>query len=296
MNLIFLFLIGISTILSASSMKALGLSDSYNKTNTILEYENAIVWTQKDNNWSVSEPLKSVNLKNYNNGYVLLNSSTEDFKVKAYEKNYYQLKKGWNYIASPKDGIDIVKSFESLENIEFVYVYDKPSQAWAGYSPKISLQKKMANTRILSLKFIEPGLGFYVYALEDTKVNIYTTQINQQCQKAIDQGFEVIIATGRDKEMVFDKNKTIGIESRYKPHYRQGVYNDSRVAMIYKDMKSSSKKLLHYGIVQPSILLSYSKEREDSYFFVYDYLFQECYLGAFPSQKIPPFSSLKKIK
>lgn len=282
--------------LNASTLKVLGSSDSYNKNDKFIESNNSIVWTQDKKRWLATQPSNKIVLSEYENGYLLINNNKKSYKEENYNKNYYSLKEGWNYLSTPEDGVDILRTFQDIKSVIFVYVYDQPTSAWAGFSSDLSIVQEMLNTRILALKYIENNTGFYVYASQNEKVKIFSNKINKQCLKPISEGYKYIIASGKDKKMVYDDEKTIGIASRYASHYRRGIYNDSRVALIYKEMKSQNKEFSNYGTVKPKILLEYKKEREDSYFLIYDFLFKECYLGAFPSDKVPPFSSLKKIK
>ncbi len=294
MRLIFFFLI-LSTILCASSLYILG--DSNNYKDEIIKSKNSILWSFSNSKWNASEPINDLNIKNIKKGFVLVNNSTKDYSTKGYTKTTYELKKGWNYLPSAKDGVDIQKSFKNNKEVEFVYVYDKASQAWAGYSPNEKLMDKIVSTRILYLKYIEPNIGFYAYALKDTRVDIKNTSIAKSCQEKIDAGYSVITASGIDKEVVYNKEKNIGIKSRYSSHYKRGVYDDTRVLLIYsKTDKKSNTKLLKYGPASPRVMLHYTKEYQEKHFFIYDYLNKGCYEGILPSMKIPPFSSLKKLK
>ncbi len=258
--------------------------------------ENSIIWDYEKNKWSVSQPQKHLICKN--NGYILINNEVNQ-NIKIKEDAIYKIKKGWNYFTTPKDGIDILKSFQKKQDIEFVYTYDKNSKAWAGYSPNSKLQDKIASTRILSLKYIEPKVGFYIYARKDLSVATQGTVLNQQCQKLIDKGYTLLQATGIDKKIIYTPNKTLSIKSRYASHYRRGVYNDSRVALIF-DEKKLPKKFSHnsltYGPVVPAVMIEYDENIKDNWFFVFDYFKKECYRGMFPSKKIPPFSTLQKLK
>jgi len=293
MKIYIFFLMVISISLNGFSLDILGSDDSFKK----VDIKNSIVWILKDNRWLIAKPLELSSLED-KKGYVLAASPKKEFSsVKQHKEDSYTIKKGWNFLSSPKNGIDILRSFENPEYVEFVYTYDEVSKQWAGFSPDKSLQEKMLAANILFLRYIEPQTSFYVYARQETTIDIKSTQINEQCQKALDKGFKTLIATGKDKQMVFDQQKTIGIESRYISHFRKNIYNDTRVALIYRELnKNSSGELKHYGTAKPSIKFKYAKEREDSIFFVYDYFLKECFLGAFPSKKLPPFSTLKIVK
>jgi len=263
--------------------------------------ENSIVWDYEKNNWSVSEPQNTLNIESLqckDDGYILINNElNQNREIK--KDNIYTIKKGWNYFTTPKDGIDVVKSFQNQKDIKFVYTYDTTSKAWAGYSPVTKIQEKIASTRILSLRYIEPRVGFYIYAIKNITIKTDATVINKQCQKIIDKGYTTLIATAVDKKVVSNQDKSLAIKSRYASHYRRGIYNDSRVAFIFdekKHLKKSSHKMLTYGPIVPAVMIQYDESLQDSWFFVFDYFKKECYRGIYPSKKVPPFSSLSKLK
>ncbi|MEA3228382.1 MAG: hypothetical protein U9P38_04835 [Campylobacterota bacterium] len=267
-----------------------------------ISQENSIVWDYKDKVWNSSTPkngLDTTTLKCKDEGYILINNNNLNYNISLKRDAHYKISKGWNYFATPIDGIDMVKSFQNSKDIKFVYVYDKTSKAWAGYSPLKELQEKIISTRILNLKYIEPNRGFYLYASKNMTITTQGTVLNKQCQKIVDKGYSVLIATAVDKKAVFNKTKTLSVKSRYAPHYRQGIYNDTRVALLFDEKKSSqksSKKPLTYGPAEPAVMISYDESLEDSWFFVFDYFKKECYRGMLPSKKVPPFSTLQKVK
>lgn len=290
--------LAISLQADCSSYHLLG---SNSQTVKKVTQENSIIWDYSKSSWNVSEPQNSLDisrLKCQEDGYILINNDEVNYKIALKKNNIYKIDKGWNYFATPKDGIDIVKSFQNSKDIKFIYVYDKPSKAWAGYSPQEMLEKKIASTRILHLKYIEPNVGFYIYAQKDLIVKVTGTTINKFCQDKIDDGYKLLIATGRDKKAIYNKERTLSVQSRYASHYRRGVYNDSRVAIIFDDVvkNKSTKKLSSYGPASPAVMINYDVKYEDRWFFVFDYFKKECYRGMFPSKKVPPFSSLHKLK
>jgi len=266
----------------------------------ILNFKNSIVWSYDGKEWSVSKPLNELNVtqKHFDNNHiVLVNNDNFSYREPLHKKNSYTLKKGWNYLATPENGADVVKTFSVHSEVKFVFLYDKRSHIWAGYSADKSLQEKLNSTRMIALKYIEQHLGFYVYSTKAKTIEIQSTQINETCQKAlVKKGYKLLLDSGLDDNVVYDLEKTVGVSSRYLAHHKRGIFDDTRVALIYKEEKNiSHKKLQKYGIASPKMFIAFPKERGDSYFFVFDYKTKECYLGAFPSEKVPPFSSLKKI-
>ncbi len=289
----FLFLFTLTTALfSNSSLFILGKS-----TNKILANKNSIAWTLNNDSWSVSQPINNINPSKYTNGYLLINNDQINYTLNSYKKEYYTLNKGWNYIASHKNGVDIEKSFKDNKNINFIYVYDKKSKAWAGYSPNKKLMNKIKTTRILILKYIEPSIGFFIHTKKSTKVKIKSTLIDKMCQKKLDNGYLTIVSSGINKNIIYNKEMTMGIKSRYSSHYRRGIYNDTRVLLIYPKIDNfSQKNLLKYGPGNPKTLLRYDKKYENKKFLIFDFYKKSCYMGIYPSLTTPPFSSLKKIK
>lgn len=265
----------------------------------VIKTPNSIVWRFYDAQWHVSKEQNDLNISKSFNGYVLINNNDIDYKMPIHKSKFYSIKKGWNYFGSTKDGIAIAKTFAQHKEIQFIYTYDKHSTAWAGYSPDKLLLNKIMQRRILLLKYIEPKKGFYVYSDKDVKVAVKSTSMTNICQKKIDTGkFETLLSSGVSKDMVFSETHDIGVKSRYLSHQKRGIYDDTRVMLIYSKLpkSSSAKKLLHYGPAVPKVMLSYDKKYQNKNFYMYDFFKKECYLGIFPSRKIPPFSTLKKLR
>jgi hypothetical protein len=262
--------------------------------------QNTIVWDNSNNNWSASQPLDKVDPKTYEcqkSGYLLVNENEIPYKATPYTKDFYNLKKGWNTLVSHKDGIDILKTFSQYEAVKFVYVYDNMTKVWAGYSPDKKIQNSIFNTRILALKSIEPDLKFYVYTTKSIEVDIKTNALDSTCQKLVDdKRMDFLVDSGLDSDMVYNADKSMGLKSRYVSHYKRGIYDDSRVMLIYPKMKTKSKPDLKYGPAIPKTQMEFSKEYEGIVFFMYDYKQQKCYQGLYPSIKIPPFATLKQLK
>ena len=271
---------------------------SQDKNQTITS-KNSLVWTHSKSKWNVSKLLDSVDVKSLScdkDAYVLVSNDEKSYKTPSYTKDSYSLKKGWNYLPSHKDGVDVVKTFKNLKDLEFVYVYDKRTAAWAAYSPVKNLEEMMSETRVLALKKIEPGIGFYVYAKKSMRVDIKHVKMSEACMKFInDDNFDTLIDSGTSDDATQNSTKSMAIQSRYFSHYRRGVYDESRVMLIYPKLKLKGTFAYKYGPASPKVMLKYAKEYEESAFYIYDFKDEQCYSGKFPSQKIPPFSSLKKL-
>lgn len=265
-----------------------------------IDSNNTIIWDKTELGWSVSKPQNELDISKMNckeSGYLLINNDKYSYKTPVYSSKFYELKKGWNYLYSYEDGINVTETFSEDEVVEFVYVYDRLSSAWAGYSPNKKIQKSMQNTRILLLKTIEPGIGFYVYATKDSRVKITSNSINSTCQKLVeDKKFAYIVASGLESTAVYNKQKSLGLKSRYVAHYIRGIYNDTRVLLIYPKFTTVSKTTNRYGPAEPKSFIEFAKEYEDKKFYMYDYKFQKCYEGVFSSRKTPPSATLKELK
>lgn len=265
----------------------------------MIDSKESIVWDKQDGIWSVSKPTHKVRLTNStckNSGYVLINNNDIKYKTLLYPKNYYDLKKGWNYLTTPKDGVDVRKTFLDAE---FVYVYDKRSQAWAGYSSQAKLMNKIKISRILELKYIEPKQGFYVLSSKAKRVSIVSKLPNAQCQKIMkSKKYNLIYDSGTDSAFSFNTVKSVGVKSRYWSHTRKGVYNDSRILiMVPKIQKlSKNKTLKKYGPAIPMMMIHFNEAYTEKEFYAYDYLDESCYKGVFPSKRLPPKPMLKKLK
>ncbi|QSZ40613.1 hypothetical protein GJV85_00255 [Sulfurimonas aquatica] len=295
LTLLVLFL---GTVLNADceNLLLLGLQ---NKTLKSIQSDNTIIWSLRDKKWHASEPLASKTLQDIKcdkNAYALVNENALKNTSKLHPKDSYELTKGWNRLTSPKNGIDTVETFSELKEVKFVYVYDKLSAAWAGFSADDKILQEIRNTRILDLKYIEPNISFYVYVSKRVKVNIENTDVSKICKDKIASGFETLLSSGINENLIFNKEKSVGLKSRYMSHYRRGVYSDSRVLLIYPKIRAASKKLLKYGPGSPRVILNYAKEYEDREFYVFDYFEKSCYKGKYPSMKMPPVPTLRKLK
>lgn len=282
--------------LSADPCYTLGSKDHSLSDNI----NNAIIWQHKNDQWFASLPKENLDkqtLKCQKQDYILINNDDISFKTPGYDKKSYKIKQGWNYLHSHKKGIDIIETFKNSKDIEFVYVYDEPTHVWAGYSPNKNIQETINSTRIAFLEDIEPNTGFYVYAKKEMSVDIRSKDINAQCKKYIDdKKYDFIENSGTNIAFNYDKKKVMGLRSRYVPHFKRGIYSDSRVVLIYPKTAVKSKKRLKYGPAKPKSVIEYAKEYEGKTFYMYSYKDEKCYMGVFPSMMIPPFASLKEIK
>jgi len=210
-----------------------------------------------------------------------------------YTSKVYSLKKGWNKLRTPKDGIDTIQTFKDISKVKFVVTYDNISKLWAMYTN----DKNYKRDNLLFLKYLEPNITFFVLANKNVKVDIKSISINEACQKFIDNKlFDTIYDSGISKDIIANNNNTMSIQSRYYPHHKRGLYDDTRVVLIYPKINTKTKATLDYGPAKPKIKIKYAKEYENKSFYVYDYKLQSCYKGVFPSAKIPPFPILREVK
>jgi len=210
-----------------------------------------------------------------------------------YTSKTYNLQKGWNKLRTPIDGIDLIQTFKDISKVKFVVTYDKTSKLWAMYTN----DKNYKRNNLLFLKYLEPNITFFVLTKDDTKVDIKSIHINEACQKFVNNSlFDSIYDSGINKDIVVNNDNTMSIQSRYYSHHKRGLYDDTRVVLIYPKMSTKTKAILEYGPAKPKIKIKYAKEYENKNFYVYDYKLQKCYKGIFPSPKIPPFPILKEVK
>ena len=224
---------------------------------------------------------------------ILLDNTSFAYTIHPFKKTY-QLKEGWNKLTTPKDGIDIIKTFQNHPEIIYVALYDKHLAQWALFFHKDNPIKTIDNS--LFLESVEANQTLFVKTKQPTTIKITTTQIYGSCKTYLNNpNFSSILASGRDEKISFSNDKTIGITPRYSTNFHRGYYNDSRVVLIYPKLQTHTKKLLSYGPAEPYISLKYSAAYESKEFFIFDYMDKQCYKGIFPSSKIPPYPLLQVL-
>lgn len=289
-------MMSVSMILHASSVYVLG--NTHHQIPKNITTKNSIIVKSVGSTYSISHPIDNLKRKlNSQTSFILLNNDSINYTTSLYTKKFFLLKRGWNRLSTPKNGVDIVKTFQTHKDVKFIFVYDRLSHAWAGYSPSKNLQDKIESTRILSLKYIEPNLEFFVLSSKDISVTIISSKINAVCQKFIDsKEFGTLVDTAFKQSYRTSKNDSIGIKTRYFSHQKRGEYSDSRVVLIYPKIDIFNKtKLEKYGPAEPKVFINYDKAYEEKKFYIYDFFHKSCYKGIFPSKRVPPFSTLIKL-
>ena len=266
-------------------------------TLTLLQAE-ALSSTLLENNSSqeISKNFHSSHFWEKKRASLLKQQTALNFQTTLHQGEEYTLKKGWNRLSSPKDGIEVQKSFK---DIEVVFIYDTRSQLWAGYTPNQMLMKKMQEAQILQLKYIEPHQEFYVLSPKKQEISIISEIPNAQCQALIkNENYEVLADSGLDDAFTFNDAKSIGLRSRYYSHTRKGVYNDSRVMIIVPKLQklSTNKEYKKYGPAIPKMMLHFNEAYAEKVFYAYDFLEESCRKGKFPSYKTPPAPVMQKVK
>ena len=291
------FLLSLSALQAdCSNYTLLGTPDSKEISK---DFKNTLIWTKEKNSWSLSKPIENFSLSSTvckTAGYVLLNNKQVNFNAPLYKEESYRVKRGWNTLSTPKDGLDVAKTFKDAE---FVYVYDKRSNVWAGYSPRADLMKKIVSSQLLALKYIEPHRAFYVLSTKSMKTDIVSKVSNAQCQALMkNKKYELLFDSGTDDTFTFNAKRTIGLRSRYFSHTRRGVYNDSRVMVIVPKLKklSANKNYKKYGPAIPKMMLLFNEAYAGETFYAYDFLEESCRKGVFPSRKAPPAPVMQKVK
>jgi len=210
---------------------------------------------------------------------------------KLYTDSSYELKKGWNSFTTPKDGIDIVKTFHDASKIKYVLTYYPKGKLWAIYAPHKSFRN------MLFLKYLEPHITFFILAKKDTTVEIKSNHLNGIC-KSINKNtkkYASVTDSGIQRDYTLSSDAKILLQSRYYSHHDRGIYNDTRVTLIYPKIESDTKKMFKYGPANPKIALKFPKAYEGKPFYVYDYKQKKCFKGYFPSERIPPFPMLREL-
>ncbi|MEA1919746.1 MAG: hypothetical protein U9N52_07905 [Campylobacterota bacterium] len=218
----------------------------------------------------------------------LLSSATDE-KTVLNEK--LEIKKGWNVFLASKEGLDLKKTFSQNHSITIVAIFEPITKFWALYTDEKIPQKH------LQLNFIEPHKTFFVLSEKDLELPIHSRTIDSICQKIIeDTELSLLYDTGNSKKKTLSLEQDISITSRYYNHEYNGIYDDSRVVLLYKKIPNAKKTtLLRYGPAVPKVLIEYAKAYENEFFYVYDYVEKSCYKGIFPSLEVPPFPLLQKI-
>ncbi|SFV63042.1 hypothetical protein MNB_SM-5-791 [hydrothermal vent metagenome] len=211
---------------------------------------------------------------------------------KLYSGSSYKLKKGWNSFTTPKDGINVVKTFHDASKIKYILTYYPKGKLWAIYSPHKSFND------MLFLKYLEPHITFFILAKKDTIVEIKSNKVDGIC-KSISENrkkYASVTDSGIQRDYRLSSDAKILLQSRYYSHHDRGIYNDTRVTLIYPRIESDTKKIFKYGPANPKIALKFPKAYEGKPFYVYDFKQTKCFMGYFPSERIPPFPMLKALK
>lgn len=216
----------------------------------------------------------------------------EFHKKHHFVSSSYILERGWNLLSAPDDGIDVAKTFSDASVVSIVATYEPSNKKWAVHSFE-GLEKRRD---LLKLLYIEPNVKFFVLAKREQKVTIISHTVMQKCKDLLlDDAYLFLRNSFLDKNATLSKDRTIALRSRYLTNQERGIYNDTRVMLIYPKIAVHSKRSYKYGPAQPKIALEFAKEYENRSFYIYDYKYQKCYKGTFPSIKVPPFPFLQKI-
>jgi hypothetical protein len=218
-----------------------------------------------------------------------------DSKTHLKKNNIYSIKKGWNSFTTSKSGIDVIKTFENLPAVKFVVTYDFQSNYWAGFTLNQSILKDIKE--MLLLRSLEPNTHFFILSDKEFTLTIESNIPRGECAALQENPhFLAVQNSALASTPTEDNKRNISITSRYHSHTYRGYYDDTRVLLFYPKIKTTSKKILHYGPAEPFVHLEYAKEYEDKTFYIYDYLLKKCYRGTFPSKKMPPFPTLQILE
>ena len=211
---------------------------------------------------------------------------------KLHTTSFYELKKGWNSLIAPADGINVVETFHDASKIKYVLTYYKLGKLWAIYAPRESFND------MLFLKYLEPKVTFFVLAKKDVKIEIKSNHVSSTCASLLNDTnkYAFVTDSGIHRDYTLSHDARMLLQSRYYSHHDRGIYNDTRVTLIYPKIKSDKKKIFKYGPANPKVAIKFPKAYEGRLFYIYDYKQEKCFEGHFPSEKIPPFPILKELK
>ncbi|MEA2100105.1 MAG: hypothetical protein U9P72_08245 [Campylobacterota bacterium] len=209
-------------------------------------------------------------------------------------KNTYTLTKGWSQLTAPKDGVDVIKTFQNIPEVKFIVTYDSKSKYWAGFTLDQTILKDIKE--MLLLKYLESGVTFFVLSKRDMMIKIESSSVDKTCKKFMnDKKYNTLLDSGLSNSEKLSDNKDISINSRYSSHEYRGYYDDTRTLLIYPKSVKKAKLTQKYGPAEPMVMLNYSSEYENKKFYVYDFLERRCYEGKFPSKRMPPLPVLRVI-
>ena len=208
----------------------------------------------------------------------------------------YMLKRGWNTLTTPKDGVLVPQTFNTSK-VELVVAYDKTSKLWATFSNYSNLiAPNMKDEKILFLKYLEPNTKFFVLAKSPTTIEIKSIEVSETCKNIMnDSRYDYIISSVLDLQPIVSKDNSITLKSGYFTHHEKGFYNETRVMLIYPKLKTKNKAIYKYGPAFPKVAIKYAKEYEEKEFYIFDYKNNQCHKGLFPSKRVPPYPRLKSI-
>jgi len=209
----------------------------------------------------------------------------------AAPSSQYHLKKGWNTLCVPTDGIDIVATFLHTD-IETLYHYDAERNLLALYRADAIGASVPGH---LLLETLEPGEEFSLFTATAATIDIVPSGLTGTCLAyANTSDYLQHIEALSGKEAV-NASGDIKLVSRYLPYQKRGFYRDSRVTLIYPKLPYAGDATFRYGPANPRILIDYAKAYENRMFYLYDHFQKRCFTGIFPSQKVPPFSDLRPL-
>jgi len=208
--------------------------------------------------------------------------------IKLSKNKVYHIDKGWNYLLTPKEGLDIIAMFENIDSIKKIYLTDKNSKIIASY-PK---------SKKILLKFLEENNYFYLYSTKSFILKINSTSISDKCQEIINgKKYKVLLSSAFDGKLQYHQDDAIGVRTRYIPNFKKNSITDTRILLIYPKVKNVTyKALFKYSPILPYVFLNFAREYEGKHFYIFDYYQKMCYQGLFPSPKIPPFATLRSLQ
>lgn len=201
--------------------------------------------------------------------------------------NIINIKKGENIFIENNSTINIPATFKNYSGIQ-VIVNDPISKKEATFPFKKNK---------LRLNSIETGVKYKITSNKDQTINIIYRTINNQCKNLLNSNkFNYLENSGLERQKITNNLDHISLSSRYYSNELKNRYDATNVILIYPKIKNTSKIRFSYGPAKPKINIKYAKEYEGEKFYVYDFFYEKCFQGYFPSPKILPYTELRELK
>jgi len=209
------------------------------------------------------------------------------FSLKGQELH---LHKGLNTLSlHTRDAVDVVATFQPFKKKIQLKMYDTLTQTW-GYYPPLTPHKGA------TLAFIPPKREFFIFTPKPLRVTLHFHTMKEGKCTTLQSSMQTLLDQGDDTNYTFSPKHDIAVASGYLTHHQHQKFSDNRVMLFYTQLQGEKHASYRYGSAIPKVAFKFAKQYEGKIFYLYSYYDDTCYKGVFPSQKIPPFPFLKKMK